>query len=38
MHSKSNNMETIINDESGKVMEELFNHFLIDMKMDWKHQ
>ena len=31
-------METIINDESGKVMEELFNDFLIDMKMDWKHQ
>ena len=38
MHSKSDNIEIMINDKTDEVMQELFNHFLIDIKPDWKHQ
>ena len=38
MHSKSDNIEIMINDKTDEVMQELFIHFLIDIKPDWKHQ
>ena len=38
MHSKSDNIEIMINDKTDEVMQELFNHFLIDIKPYWKHQ
>ena len=38
MHSKSDNIEIMINDKTDEVMQELCNHFLIDIKPDWKHQ
>ena len=28
----------MINDKADEVIEELLNHFLIDIKFDWKHQ
>ena len=31
-------MEIMINDKADEVIEELLNHFLIDIKFDWKHQ
>ena len=37
MHSKSDNIEIMINDKTDEVMQELFSHFLIDIKPDWKH-
>ena len=33
MHSKSDNIEIMINDKADEVMEEFFNHFLIDIKI-----
>ena len=38
MYSKSDNIEIMINDKADEVIEELLNHFLIDIKFDWKHQ
>ena len=38
MHSKSDNIEIVINDITNKVMKNFVNHFLIDIKLDWKHQ
>ena len=38
MHSKSDNIEIVINDIINKVMKNFLNHFLIDIKLDWKHQ
>ena len=37
MHSKSDNIEIVINDITNKVMKNFLNHFLIDIKLDWKH-
>ena len=38
MHSKSDNIEIMINDKTDELIENFSNHFLIDMKLDWKHQ
>ena len=38
MHSKSDNIEIMINDKTDELIENFLNHFLIDMKLDWKHQ
>ena len=37
-HSKSDNIEIMINDKKMKLLKKLLNYFLIDMKLDWKHQ
>ena len=37
MHSKSDNKEIIINDKADEVIEKLWNHFLIDIKLDSKN-
>ena len=33
MHSKSDNMEIMINDKADEVTEEFFNHFCLGMKL-----
>ena len=38
MHSKSDNIEFMITLTQMKLLKNLFNHFLIDIKLDWKHQ
>ena len=38
MHSKSDNIEIVINDEADKITEKLFYHFFLHIKLDWKHQ
>ena len=35
MHSKSNNIEIIINDEADEVIKELFDSLKIDIKVIW---
>ena len=36
MHSKSNNIEIMINDQADEVIEELLNHSKAGMKIIWK--
>ena len=38
MHSKSDKIEIMINDKTDKVIEELFNHFVLVIILGWKHQ
>ena len=39
MHSKSDNIEIMINDKADEVIEErFFNHFLQGIKLGWKYQ
>ena len=38
MHSKSDNIEIMINNRADEVIEELFNYLFIGIKLDWKHQ
>ena len=38
MHWKSGNIEFMICDNAGEVIEKLLNDFLIDIKLDWKYQ
>ena len=38
MHSKSNNIEFIIYDNTDEVFKNILNRFLIDIKLDWRHQ
>ena len=33
MHSKSDNVETMINDKENEVIEKFFNHFFLDIKL-----
>ena len=35
-HSKNDNTEIMITDKPDEVIEELFNHFFLDMKLDLK--
>ena len=37
-HSKSDNIEIMINDKADKVIEELISHFVLGNKLDWTHQ
>ena len=37
MHSKDNNTEIIVNDKADEVNRKPFDHFLINIKPDWKH-
>ena len=37
MHGKSNNIEFMISDNAVEVIENILNHILIDIKLDWKH-
>ena len=37
MHWKSGNIEFMICDNAGEVIEKLLNDFLIDIKLDWKY-
>ena len=36
--SKRDNIEDSANDKADEVIEELFNHFFLGKKLDWKHQ
>ena len=36
MHSKSDNIETMINDKADEVIEEVFNHFFLDIKLGFE--
>lgn len=38
MHSRSNNIGTIINDKEDEAKEELFNHFFLHINLGWKYQ
>ena len=38
MHSKIGNIETTSHDKAGKVFEELFKNFFVDVKLGCKHQ
>ena len=38
MHSKSDGIEILINDEEDEVIEELLNHSIIDIIIIWKNQ
>ena len=38
MHSKSDDIEILINDEEDEVIEELLNHSIIDIIIIWKNQ
>ena len=38
MHSKSHNIEIIINDKGDKLLEYFSNTFLIGIKLHWKHK
>ena len=38
MHSKSDNIEIMINDKGYEAIEHFLNNFLIDIKFDWKQQ
>ena len=38
MHSKSDNIEIMMNDETDEVIEELFEHSTKDIKICWKNQ
>ena len=38
MHSKSDNIEIMIMINQKKFQKNFFNHFFIDIKLDWKHQ
>ena len=38
MHSIGNNIEIIVNDKADEVIGKPFDHFLIDIKPDWKYQ
>ena len=35
-HSKSGNMEIMINNKSDKLLKNFLNHFIIDIKIIWK--
>ena len=37
MHSESDSIEIMVNDEVDEVRGELFNHSLIDIKIIWKN-
>ena len=38
MHSKSDNIEIVMNDEADEVIEELFESLKKDIKISWKNQ
>ena len=38
MHSKSDNIKIMINDEADDVIGKVLSHFLTNIKSDWKHQ
>ena len=38
MHSRSNNIGTMINDKEDETKEDLFNHFFLHIKLGWKYQ
>ena len=38
MHSKTDNIEIMINGKADEVMKDILNHFLIYVKLNWKHQ
>ena len=38
MHSTSDDIDIMINYKADEVFENLLNNFLIDLKLDWKHQ
>ena len=38
MHSKSDNIEIMINDKAGEIIEELFESLKKDIKISWKNQ
>ena len=38
MHSKSDNIKIMINDEADDVIGKLLSRFLTNIKSDWKHQ
>ena len=38
MHSESDSIEIMVNDEVDEVRGELFNHSLIDIKIIWKNR
>ena len=37
IHSKSDSIEIMINDKKDEVTEKFFNHFFLDIKLNWKH-
>ena len=37
-HSKSDNIELVINDKTDEVIEELFHHFFLELKLGSKYQ
>ena len=38
MHSQSDNIGIMIYEKADEVIEEYLNHFLINVKLSWKHQ
>ena len=38
IHSESDNIEIMTNNKGDEVLEELFNHLFLDIKLGWKHQ
>lgn len=37
MHSKSNNIEIVINDKTDEIIKKKFNHFFLHIKLDQQH-